>query len=147
MSRILEVEMDYDINVPEKMMVVTDAEVVNSETGVTLKCRAFWDTGATGSCISERAARQLGLVPFAKVQLRGVDSALRKNMYIARLNIGPYTFNFQQLAEYSDVHADTDLCIGMDIIGSGDFSLTRKHGKIMLRYQLPPQYVVNSSQK
>ena len=139
--------MDYDINVPEKMMVVTEAEVVDSETKKVLKCKAFWDTGATGSCISERAARQLGLVPFAKVQLRGVDGALRKNVYVARLNIGPYTFFMQRLAEYSDVHADTDLCIGMDIIGSGDFSLTRKHGKMVLRFQIPPQYIVNSATK
>lgn len=147
MGSILEVEMDYDVNIPEKMMVVTEAEVVNSETGAAMRCKAFWDTGATGSCISARAARQLGLVPFAKVQLRGVDSSLRKNVYVARLNIGPYTFNFQQLAEYSDVHADTDLCIGMDIIGSGDFSLTRKQGKMVLRYQLPPQYIANFAQK
>ena len=112
MSRILEVEMDYDINVPEKMMIISEAEVVNPETGDSLKCKAFWDTGATGSCISARAARILGLVAFSKVQLRGVDSALRKNLYMTKINIGPYTFNFQRLAEYEDVHADTDLCIG-----------------------------------
>ena len=143
MSRILEVEMDYDINVPDKMMIISEAEVVNPETGDSLKCKAFWDTGATGSCISARAARKLGLVAFSKVQLRGVDSALRKNLYMTKINIGPYTFNFQRLAEYEDVHADTDLCIGMDIIGSGDFSLTRKHGKIVLKYQLPPEYITN----
>ena len=143
MSKILEVEMDYDINVPEKMMIISEAEIVNPETGESLKCKAFWDTGATGSCISARAARKLGLVAFSKVQLRGVDSALRKNLYMTKINIGPYTFNFQKLAEYEDVHADTDLCIGMDIIGTGDFSLTRKHGKIVLKYQLPPEYITN----
>ena len=135
--------MDYDINVPDKMMIISEAEVVNPETGDSLKCKAFWNTGATGSCISARAARKLGLVAFSKVQLRGVDSALRKNLYMTKINIGPYTFNFQRLAEYEDVHADTDLCIGMDIIGSGDFSLTRKHGKIVLKYQLPPEYITN----
>ena len=145
MGKVFEVEMDYDINVPEKMMIISEAEIVNPETGASLVCNAFWDTGATGSCISARAARQLGLVTFSKVQLRGVDSALRKNLYMTSLNIGPYTFNFQRLAEYEDVHADTDLCIGMDIIGNGDFSLIRKHGKIVLRYQLPPQYITKTS--
>ena len=135
--------MDYDINVPEKMMLVTDVEVVNPETGKSITCKAFWDTGATGSCISNRVAEELELVPFSKVEVRGIDSTLRKNMYMVRINIGPYTFNFQRVAEYHQVNADMDVCIGMDIIGTGDFSLTRKHGKIVLKYQLPPEYIAN----
>ena len=71
MSKILEVEMDYDINVPEKMMIISEAEIVNPETGESLKCKAFWDTGATGSCISARAARKLGLVAYSKSLLGG----------------------------------------------------------------------------
>lgn len=100
-------------------------------------CTAIWDTGATGSVISEKVAKDCNLAPISMAQVRhagGISSAnvfsvsfvLRNNVIIAEIEVTEGVLGDQ-----------VDVLIGMDIISHGDFAVTNKNNKTVFSFRLP----------
>ncbi len=68
---------------------------------------AMWDTGAAKSVITERVVKALGLKPIRKGFTQGVNGLGKSQAY------GKVWWN---------------VLLGMDIIGTGDFSITNRNG-------------------
>ena len=96
---------------------------------------AIWDTGATNSAITPGLAASLGLLPTGKAQFEGafggkttntydIEVELPNNNIIKNINVG----------EIEPAH-DSDIVIGMDIIGRGDFAIS---GGRFFSYCTPP---------
>lgn len=99
---------------------------------------ALWDTGATHSCVTKRMAETLGLKPTGKGNVSNtsetkIANTYLINMYLPNLNIQYLNvFEIEQIG--SGVH---DFLIGMDIIGSGDFSVTGVNGETVMSFRYP----------
>ncbi|MBQ7513359.1 MAG: hypothetical protein IJS95_03090, partial [Prevotella sp.] len=61
------------------------------------------------------------------------------SVFEADVFIDSIDFNFVKAREMVDFNDGLNVVIGMDIIGNGDFSLTRQtDGSIRMRFQCPP---------
>lgn len=98
--------------------------------------KALWDTGATNSMITSDVIKTLNLkiVTYATVYHAGGQSQVPGfNVYIGLPNdilIGPLQVIEGQLE-------GVDVLIGMDIIGSGDFTVTNNDGHTEFSYTIP----------
>jgi hypothetical protein len=99
---------------------------------------ALWDTGAQGSCISNRVASLLGLSSVAQCEVAGINGVHRSNIYLADIilpdNLGVTDV---QVTEFFNKE-EYDAIIGMDIITLGDFSISNFDKKTMVSFRFPP---------
>jgi hypothetical protein len=77
---------------------------------------AMWDTGAAKSVITERVVKALGLKPIRKGFTQGVNGLGKSQAY------GKVWWN---------------VLLGMDIIGTGDFSITNRNGNTEFFFSVP----------
>jgi hypothetical protein len=96
---------------------------------------AVWDTGATGSVISQRVVDECGLQPIGMVE---VHTVLRTDMsYVYLISILlPNKVGFPQLRVTQGKIRDADVLIGMDLIGRGDLAITND-GRTVLSFRCP----------
>lgn len=126
-------------------VIVTEASVrepiVNNEVPggkPILKTNAIWDTGATGSVITQKAAKELGLFPISKAQVHGVNKSSLQNVYLVAIGlpnnimIGPL-----RVTECESLNGPYEILIGMDIISMGDFALTNSNGQSVFSFRIP----------
>lgn len=117
--------MDYfrfSLGVPKhKKEIATPIYVVSP--GKTRKERftAVWDTGATGTMISQKVAKILNLCPCGSTNITGVHGTERANQYVVDLVFGNgFSLKNIKVAEASD-GGGFDVLVGMDVIGNGAF--------------------------
>ncbi len=101
---------------------------------------ALVDTGAQRTCITERAARAVGLSPIGKVPIRGVSGLNYHNNYLFRVGFAFSSAEEQSTAQLSRVHlvdqviegaelslgnSRFDVLLGMDVISIGTLTISR----------------------
>jgi hypothetical protein len=105
-----------------------------------LKClnfSAIWDTGATGSAITERAAKALGLQPTGLQTVHTAAGKKDKNTYLVNIML-PNNVGVQNVTvTEADLGESIDVLIGMDIITLGDFSITNVGGNTTMSFRVP----------
>ena len=98
---------------------------------------AIWDTGATGSVITQKVANDCGLKPTGMTKVYHAKGETTTAVYLASVFL-PHNVVFPQLRMIEGVIAgDADVLIGMDIIGAGDFAVTNKDGKTTFSFRMP----------
>ena len=96
---------------------------------------ALWDTGATNSVVSKAFAVKLRLQPIGQRKVQGVHGSEIVNTYLADIGLpNKVIFKGVDILE-ADIGDRIDVLIGMDIIGSGDFSIC---GGKVFSYSIPP---------
>ncbi len=100
------------------------------------KFTGLWDTGATGTVISQECARKLNLKPIGKSKVFHANGESIVNVYAINLFL-PNQVGFQFIKVTEGVLNGTDLLIGMDIISRGDFSVTNFAGKTTFSFRVP----------
>lgn len=100
---------------------------------------ALVDTGAQGTCITRRAAQQLGLTPIGFIPVQGVSGIQYHNNYLFQIgfaDIQQHEIGFAKSemhifpqpiegAEFDSGNADFDILLGMNVISIGDLTITR----------------------
>lgn len=107
--------------------------------GVYPKVEQFvglWDTGATGTVISQQCAKKLNLKPISKAKVFHANGESIVNVYAINLFL-PNQVGFQFIKVTEGVLNGTDLLIGMDIISRGDFSISNFAGKTTFSFRVP----------
>ncbi|GHU52709.1 hypothetical protein FACS1894200_13270 [Spirochaetia bacterium] len=101
--------------------------------------KALWDTGAQGSCISNRIAQTLNLTGIAQCEVDGINGTHRSDVYLV-------DFILPDNLDVIDVNAvaffnteEYDAIIGMDIITLGDFSISNLDEQTTASFRFPPQ--------
>lgn len=101
------------------------------------KYKALWDTGASGTCITQKVVDECGLMPITRAIVRHANGETTAPVYLVSIFL-PSNVVFPQirviLAKLPD---EIDLLIGMDIIGSGDFAVTNFEGKTVFSFRAP----------
>ncbi|MDD2715197.1 MAG: retroviral-like aspartic protease family protein [Candidatus Wallbacteria bacterium] len=101
-----------------------------------LKYIAIWDTGATGTVITNKVATDLGLPIINFTDVGTAAGAFRMPVYMINI-ILPNGVGFQELRVTEGNLSGTDILIGMDIMGQGDFAVTNFEGKTAFSFRLP----------
>ena len=98
--------------------------------------KALWDTGATVTAVSMRIVKLLKLKPVRRsVDVVGVHGSARVHFYPAMIILPKDVRRVWQMVLGLDTGDNADVIIGMDIIGTGDFSVS--DGKT-ISYRYPP---------
>jgi predicted aspartyl protease len=104
----------------------------------TVKARALWDTGATGTCISKEIAVELGLTAIGKQQIHTptgtdivntyrVDIILPNDVKVTGIQVCDSEIGSQNLG----------VLIGMDIIALGDFAVSNYNERTTFTFRTP----------
>jgi predicted aspartyl protease len=96
----------------------------------------LWDTGASGTVISKAVIDKLELKPIGKSKVFHTNGESIVNVYAINLNL-PNQVGFQFVRVTEGVLSGFDLLIGMDIITTGDFSITNVGGKTTFSFRVP----------
>jgi predicted aspartyl protease len=96
---------------------------------------ALWDTGATGSAITNNVATQLNL-PIVNKQYCSTPSGISiHNVYLVDL-ILPNKVKIQNV-RVIEANLKQDALIGMDIIKYGDFAISNFQGYTQFSFRIP----------
>jgi gag-polyprotein putative aspartyl protease len=99
---------------------------------------AIWDTGATGSVITQRVLDQLQIPPAAMTDAYGVDSCERKNVYLVDLLL-PMNVRVQGARVIVGEVMAADVLVGMDVITMGEFVIANHGGRTKMSFCLSSQ--------
>jgi len=109
--------------------------------------RAIWDTGATGTVITQKVVDALGLLPTGRVNIAGIGTDGLPNIklgfkYIVNI-ILPNKVVLVGVTVSCAYINDADVLIGMDIIRQGDFAITNVKGKTCLSFRIPSSETID----
>ncbi len=107
---------------------------------------ALVDTGAQGTCITRRAAQELGLTPIGLIPVQGVSGIQYHNNYLFQIgfaDIQQHEIGFAgsemhifpqpiEGAEFDSGNADFDILLGMNVISTGDLTITGRAGQVVV---------------
>jgi len=119
-------------------VLVSDIVVVESidPTKPKENAKAVWDTGAMCSVISKDLANKLNLQPFS-VKLIGTPSGtMNAEMYVVNL-ILPNKIEVERVQILGAYPSGSDMLIGMDVIGLGDFAVTNYLNQTSFSFRIP----------
>ena len=101
------------------------------------KYQALYDTGATHSAISPKVAADLQLPSIGATNVGVGGGTLTTSSHLVNIAL-PNKVMFPMLRVTQMVlHGSIDVLIGMDVIGSGDFSVTHHNGKTTFSFCCP----------
>ena len=103
-----------------------------------LDFNAIWDTGATGSVITQKIVDDCDLKPISMTEVRGVHGAQLSEVFLVNIVL-PNSVMFEnvKVTKAKLLGDGIDALIGMDIISQGDFSFTNKGGLSMFSFRIP----------
>jgi hypothetical protein len=97
---------------------------------------ALWDTGATNSMISEKVARELGLVSTGFAPSYNTTGFAIVNKYDINIYL-PCGIIFTCCPVLGGTFNNIELLIGMDVMAYGDFALSHPNGQTKFTFQVP----------
>ena len=103
---------------------------------------ALWDTGATGSAISEKVVRECNLKSIGPAQARTANDLIVTSRHLVNIHL-PNNVVFVELPVTLLKLGDVDVLIGMDIISMGDFAVTNLDGAMTLSFRMPSQVTID----
>jgi hypothetical protein len=96
----------------------------------------MWDTGATNTVITESVARHCRLTPTGVIRVHSVDHFTLAETYVVNV-ILPNLVHVPNLEVTKGDFRGSDVIIGMDIIGIGDFAVTNFSGLTKFPFRVP----------
>lgn len=104
----------------------------------------LWDTGATGSVITKKTARALGLKPVGMTTSQTAGGEVQCNVYLVNLYLpNGVAVPAVAVTEMADTVGGFGVLIGMDVIGLGDFAVTNVGGKTTFSFRLPSKVEID----
>jgi len=97
---------------------------------------AIWDTGATGTVVSQNVIDQLGLKPVGMTVASGIQGDHNTEVYLICVGL-PNGVGFPSIKATRGIIRGADVLIGMDIITRGDFAITHQNGKTCFSFRCP----------
>ena len=108
----------------------------DAEREEAISFNGLWDTGASQTVVSMETVERLELPFIGPIQSKTANGQRTASRYLANI----YLQNgvaFSGIEVVDGKLLDVDFLIGMDIIGAGDFAVTRSGEKTIVSYQVP----------
>jgi Aspartyl protease/SEC-C motif len=125
------------IQCPVKVSQAFDPRTAASGAPTYFETTAIWDTGATGSVITQIVVDKCGLKQIGLTQVHGVNSSDLSPVYLVNFKLPNMGFMNVRVTLGKLPDAATGVLIGMDIISKGDFAITNHEGKTVCSFQCP----------
>ncbi len=109
---------------------------LDSPHPVVTNTNGLWDTGATGTVISKKLAKELNLKPTGIARVNHANGVSDVNVYHINLYL-PNQVMFPFIKVTEGVLPHFDILIGMDIISCGDFSISNFGNKTTFCFRIP----------
>ena len=118
------------------LQLKTVVEIMSA--GGRAKVEALWDTGATETCISERVAQALSLIPVGRKQIKTPSGTTIANVYLIDIILpqGVIVKSVEATGTKIDEQG-FDCLIGMNIIVLGDFAVSNYNHKTTFTFRIP----------
>lgn len=113
------------------------SEQINAKDYNTNQYRAIWDTGATGTVITQKVVDACGLSPTGVVEVLTAAGKTRTNSYLVNVWLPNRVVIPNVGATLGKIADDVDVLIGMNIIGQGDFAVTNCNNKTVFSFRWP----------
>ena len=97
---------------------------------------AIWDTGATGSVITQAVVDNLGIEPITMTMVHGVGSEELSPVFLVDFYL-PMGVCVRGLNVTLGKLLGAEALIGMDVIVNGDFAVTNYGGKTKMSFRVP----------
>jgi hypothetical protein len=122
----------------------TEAHILIPNTKNGAKVNAIWDTGATGSAITKKISKALGLIPTGFAQVNTAGGLVTQNTFTVDIGL-PNGVIIQGITvtEVDGLSSGSEALIGMDIISLGDFSITNHNGKTCMSFRVPSGHEID----
>ena len=116
--------------------IISPVRLISPDSTSDLVSQAIWDTGATFSCVSARAAKLLKLIPHREAFTNTMNGPRKSVTSILLSFPGNQRFCTWVEATQADVlpHG-CDMLIGLDIISLGDFRLRHIIGGLLFEFE------------
>lgn len=103
-----------------------------------LKTIALWDTGATGTCISEQIAKGLSMIPTGKKNISTPSGTKEVSTYLIDIAL-PNQVIVQnvEVCETDIGNQGIGVLIGMDIISHVDFAVSNFKNQTIFTFRIP----------
>lgn len=103
---------------------------------ITDEIAAVWDTGASGSVITQNVVDALKIQPTGMTQVNTASGQEVSPVYLVDFML-PNAVIIQGLRVTLGKLANFDVLIGMDVINVGDFSITNVNQKTKMTFRVP----------
>ena len=101
------------------------------------KFNAIYDTGATGTVISQRVIDECGLKPIGMAEVHHTGGSTRSQVFLVNILLpNKVAFPNVKVTE-GKITGNADVLIGMNIINEGDFAVTNKDRKTTFSFRMP----------
>lgn len=97
---------------------------------------ALWDTGASGTVITDNVVQALGLTATGMTKCHGVQGEHVTETYLINLRL-LNGVGFVAVPVTKGVLNGFDALIGMDIISKGDFAISQHSGRTVCTFRVP----------
>ena len=132
-----QVAMTFTCNEGKALELISDV-AVSYEGKIAEGFKGQWDTGATGTCISQNVVDALNMKPYAKGIAHSPTGPKEVSMYHISLVLpGSCTVNDVDAALTYFGDENIDVLIGMDVITLGDFAVSNYNGRTMFSFRIP----------
>lgn len=103
---------------------------------------AIWDTGATGTVITQKVVDACSLKPTGMVKVQTVGGERISETYFITLYL-PNKVAVSNINVCLGDVAGADVLIGMDIISLGDFAISNFGGQTVVAFRLPSKETID----
>lgn len=128
------------VNVLQNNVQISQSSIISNKENKEniIKCNfvATWDTGATNTMISENVVKICNLVSTGITQVGTAGGIVPANTYVIDLLL-PDNMLIKNLNVTCGKLNGTDVLVGMDIINTGDFSVSNFKGKTKFTFRMP----------
>ena len=108
-----------------------------------MACTAVWDTGATGTVVTQAVVDRCGLKSYKYTKCKGVYGAIEdRETYMVDLGLPNGILISGVPVVWGGMH-NTEVLIGMDIITMGDFAVTHEHGHTVFSFRTPSIHTID----
>jgi hypothetical protein len=139
-SKTFTVLFDRIVTIPHTKLSVSKELLVGSSGNPDTKgMQAIWDTGASGSCITSKVVKELGLIPYSKLRVLTASGEVFQNVYKVCFHL-PHDVSINlTVTEVPGLQNKFDALVGMNIISMGDFTISNFEGRTCLSFRMPSQ--------
>ena len=99
---------------------------------------AIWDTGATGTLVTQKVIDDCGLVATGMTNMHGVSGPGVAETFLVNIYL-PNNVGYANMRVAKGEFTGGDILIGMNIIGTGDFAITNPGGVTQFSFRVPSQ--------
>jgi len=108
-----------------------------------ISIKGLWDTGATGSVITQKVVDALQLKAISMTKVNTASGESIQPVYLVGIGLpNKIMFNHVRVTQ-APLTGGFDVLVGMDIIHRGDFAITNHNGKTVFSFRIPSVKIID----